>query len=78
MSDTPDVSNETQAWSQALPARLPRRTYTPAVVSLGLVLLLWGLITSPILIGAGIGLVGVGVAGWIEELQSEGRDERHA
>ncbi|HEY3998871.1 MAG TPA: hypothetical protein VGO93_08415 [Candidatus Xenobia bacterium] len=62
-----------ETWSAALPEKIPRRTYTPAVVAAGLVLIFWGFITSPILTGAGIGLLGIGMAGWIEELQCERR-----
>ena len=74
MSEEPlPVPVNDEEWHPALPEHLPRQTYVPCAVAGGLCLLFWGFITSPIIIGAGLGLMGLGIAGWIEELEIEGR-----
>ncbi len=50
---------------------LPPPTYWPAALAFGITLLAWGLITSYIIIGIGLIIVVVALAGWIGELLHE-------
>jgi len=58
-------------WHTPQPETVPEPTYWPAVMALGLVFLLWGTITTFILSGAGLLLVGLALAGWIGALRHE-------
>ena len=58
-------------WSPAKPAHLPRRTLWPAVAALGIVLLMWGVVTVYMIAAVGVVLVGVATLGWIGELLHE-------
>jgi hypothetical protein len=51
---------------------LPKPTFWPAGMAFGVTFLLWGLITSPVLIVAGLAIVAVSLAGWIGDLRHEG------
>jgi hypothetical protein len=57
-----------EGWT-ALPAEPPPRpTYWPAVMAAGIMMLLWGVITSAILAGAGAFVFAVASGGWIKDL----------
>lgn len=56
-------------WNRAAPAHLPPPTYWPAVLALGIVLLFWGLVSSPIISAVGLGLFALGLGGWIGDLR---------
>ena len=58
-------------WSDARPAHIPRPTFTPAGLAFGITLLMWGLVTSPILISVGLAVFIVSLFGWIGELRHE-------
>lgn len=58
-------------WSIPQPEELPKPTYWPAVMSLGIVLLLWGVVTSALISGMGLVLFGLSLAGWIGEIRHE-------
>ena len=58
-------------WGVPLPAEIPRPTYFPASMALGLTLLFWGLITSPVVLGAGVLVVTGSLIGWIGEMRHE-------
>ena len=73
-----DTTNSFSEWSEPRPQRLPRSTYTPAVLALGIVLLFWGPVTTPIISGIGLTLSAVALAGWIGELRHERRNQEHA
>ena len=51
------------------PEELPKPTFWPFILSVGLLFLFWGLITSMILTGVGLLIAGVSIAGWIMDLQ---------
>lgn len=51
------------------PEEIPEPTFWPFVLSVGLLFLFWGLITSLILTGVGVVISGIAVAGWIMDLQ---------
>ena len=61
-------------WIELSPETLPRPTYWPAVLAVGIMLILWGLIGSAILTVTGVVLLAVAVAGWIKELRNAGTD----
>ena len=58
-------------WSRARPEHIPRPTYWPAVVGLGITFALWGFLTIWIVGIVGLFLLGIGLAGWIGEWQHE-------
>lgn len=58
-------------WLELPPEPLPRPTYWPAVLALGIALLGWGLVTSLIISGVGLLLFAAGLAGWIGEIRYE-------
>jgi len=58
-------------WTLARPAVVPRPTSWPAGTAFGIAFLLWGIVTSPVVAGAGgIALV-VSLLGWIGEMRHE-------
>ncbi len=56
-------------WSRPKPEHVPRPTYWPAVLALGVTFIFWGLITTPIIAGIGLLVGAIGLAGWIGELR---------
>jgi hypothetical protein len=64
-----DVGDED--WSEARPAHIPRPTAWPAGLAFGIAFLLWGLVTSPVLLAVGAGVFAVCLRGWIGELRHE-------
>ena len=56
-------------WAYPRPNELPRPTYWPAVLALGIIFLLWGLVTSWIVSAVGLGLLILAAAGWIGDLR---------
>ena len=60
-------------WNEARPAKIPPPTFAPAALAFGTTLFMWGLITSPVLIGVGFAVVAVSLAAWIGEIRHAGR-----
>jgi hypothetical protein len=59
---------------ETLPAEhLPRPTYFPAGLAMGIAFLFWGLITSWVIIVVGLALFAASLAGWITEIRYERR-----
>jgi hypothetical protein len=58
-------------WNVPKPETLPRRTLWPVAAALGIVLILWGIVTAYLVAGTGVLLLGVSVVGWIEEVRRE-------
>jgi hypothetical protein len=57
---------------EPLPAEhLPRPTYFPAGLAMGIAFLFWGLITSLVVILVGLALFIASLAGWITEIRYE-------
>jgi len=57
---------------EVLPAEhLPRPTYFPAGLAMGIAFLFWGLITSWVTFVVGLALFSASLAGWITEIRSE-------
>lgn len=60
-------------WTRPRPAVVPRPTYWPVVLALGIALLLWGVITTAYLAATGLAIGVIGAGGWIAELLYESR-----
>ncbi len=55
-------------WHRTPGEPLPRPTFWPAALALGIVFVLWGVVTSYIVSGVGLILFVLALAGWIREL----------
>jgi hypothetical protein len=60
-----------KGWTPLPPEHLPPPTFWPAGLALGITLLFWGLVSSWVILGAGVGLLALALAGWIKELRHE-------
>lgn len=58
-------------WHIPQPEKLPRPTYWPVVMALGLTFVFWGPVTTVLLSGVGLILVTLALVGWIGELRDE-------
>jgi hypothetical protein len=58
-------------WEQLPPEHLPRPTYFPAGLAMGITFLFWGLITSLVVFLVGLALFLASLAGWITEIRYE-------
>ena len=58
-------------WSDALPREIPHPTAYPAGMAFGITLLIWGLVTSIVLVGVGLTVMVASLAGWIGEMRHE-------
>ena len=58
-------------WSRPRPNKIPRPTYWPAVVGLGITLTFWGMISTIFLGATGVVFLIIGVTGWVWELMYE-------
>ena len=56
-------------WNRPKPEHVPRPTYWPAVLALGVTFLVWGLITTYIISAVGLVLFVIALAGWIGEMR---------
>lgn len=56
---------------KAQPEELPKPTYWPFFLALGVVLIFWGILTSWIVTGIGFILFGIAITGWITEIYKE-------
>ena len=51
----------------------PRPTWWPAALALGIVLVLWGIVTSLMVAAVGVAVLAVALAGWLGEVCHERR-----
>lgn len=56
-------------WSVPLPAEIPRPTYAPAAMAFGLTFFLWGFVTSPVVLAAGLVVTVAALVSWIAEMR---------
>jgi hypothetical protein len=73
-NETPEQARSAPAsvaWTAPRVQIIPRATYSPAVMALAIVCLLWGLLTSYLISLLGVVLLVVSLAGWIGELRHE-------
>ena len=64
------MSDQT-GWNAPKPDTVPRPMWWPASTALGITLGAWGLLTSPIILIIGVGLLGVSLGAWIGEMRHE-------
>ena len=60
-----------QNWEPLPAEHLPRPTYFPAGLAMGIAFLFWGLITSLVTFVVGLALFIASLAGWIAEIRYE-------
>lgn len=58
-------------WTKLPAEHLPPATFWPAGLALATTVVFWGLISSWVVLGVGIGLFAVSLAGWISDLRHE-------
>lgn len=61
-------------WTTPPVEPLPRPTYMPLVMAIGITCILWGIVTSVVISEVGVILFVVALAGWIRELRHEQRE----
>jgi hypothetical protein len=71
MSEMPERSQEGAGWNKPKPDHIPRSTAWPAALALGTTFFAWGFLTSPLVLGVGLVLFAVSLAGWIGEIRHE-------
>lgn len=54
----------------------PRPTWWPAALALGIVFVLWGVVTSLIIMAVGVAVFAVALAGWLGEMRHERRQRQ--
>jgi hypothetical protein len=60
-------------WTRLHEEHLPPPTFWPAGAALAITFIFWGLISSWVIVAAGIGLFAVSIAGWIHAILHEGK-----
>ena len=72
-TDTPNPRAQPQPedWPKARPERLPQPTYWPFFLAMGLAFIFWGLLTTWIILCAGLLIFAVALTGWISILRHE-------
>lgn len=68
-----DALASQENWALARPETVPRPTFWPASLAFGITFLVWGLVTSVVLIVVGLAVFVVSLMGWIGELRHEER-----
>jgi hypothetical protein len=58
-------------WEPLPEEHLPRPTYFPAGLAMGIAFLFWGFITSWVVVLVGLSLFIASLAGWISEIRHE-------
>ncbi len=58
-------------WEPLPTAHLPRPTYWPVVLAVGVMFLAWGIVTTIIISIIGVALLALGLGGWIGELRHD-------
>ncbi len=62
-------------WTTPLPEKVPRPTYWPAVLALGSVLMMLGIVTTWVISVTGLVLFILALVGWIGEMRHEQREQ---
>ena len=70
----PDRPGERRGWSLPLPYRVPRPTWSPFGLALGVVGISLGLLTNVLVLAAGGLVAAVSLAVWIRELRDDLRN----
>ncbi len=61
---------------KAQPENLPKPTYWPIFLALGVVCMFWGILTNWIVSGIGLVIFGVALSGWITDIYNELKDKK--
>jgi hypothetical protein len=69
-----DLEEVSQGWEPLPDEKLPRPTYFPAGLAMGVTFFFWGFITSWIILAVGAALFIASLAGWITEIRRERRE----
>lgn len=62
------LETATEHWRTALPEEVPEATYAPVFLALGIIFLLFGILSSYVFSAAGLGLMAWSISKWIGEL----------
>jgi hypothetical protein len=68
MKSHPPPGIDKSDWSVPKPDVIPPPTYAPAATALGITFAFWGLITSPVVLAAGVLVAAWGLRVWIGEI----------
>nr|MBC7611703.1 hypothetical protein [Pseudopedobacter sp.] len=68
------VDKQEEQENFAKPQKLPEPTYWPFFLALGLIFLMWGIVTSWLISLAGFVLIVYTLLKWINTLRNEGRE----
>jgi hypothetical protein len=60
-----------RGWTALPAAHLPSPTFWPAGLALAITLAFWGLVSSPVILAAGLALLVLSLLGWIKEIRHE-------
>lgn len=60
-----------EGWNVPKPEALPRQTVWPVAAALGIVLTLWGVVTTFLIATVGVLVLAIATLGWIGELRHE-------
>jgi hypothetical protein len=74
MSEEPNIDFEIKPkndWEKAKPEILPRPTYWPFFLAMGLAFLFWGLLTTWVILLAGALIFVTALTGWINQIRHE-------
>ena len=68
----PEGDESAAEWHIPAPEVMPQSTYWPFILSLGIILVLWGIVINLIMSAVGLVVLLVALSGWIGVLRSEG------
>jgi len=74
MSENPNIDFKIKPekdWEKAKPELLPRPTYWPFFLAMGLAFLFWGLLTTWVILLAGALIFITALIGWINQIRHE-------
>ena len=60
-----------ETWTKLGHVHIPDPTYMPIVMALGIMFMLWGIVTTPLISLLGAVLFVISIKGWIGELRHE-------
>lgn len=63
-------------WNETRPRNLPRPTYWPFFLAMGVAFLAWGMLATWIISVAGLVVMIISLVGWITELRHERRENK--
>lgn len=75
LHNVPDIKSNAppmpKVWPKAQPEQLPKPTYWPFFLAMGLTFMFWGLVTSWVIGAAGLLIFALALGGWISLLRHE-------